>query len=243
MANFRVKFDVEVINLVVYTSRYYWGTNPWNNRTEKYFSCGEVCYMFESWGNYTSQGARLREITQDEYATALDELFGKLPNGTADDGKNVYKLENADTARFCEEMFSNECSFTTDSPLKRAYDAAEVAYAEECRRQYAAEEAKRKAYARECGKIARRLKVPFGMVLAFQQDEEAIKSFYQSLETAKERLRGQDQSAKVELYHELYECGRARKAAAMAELGINWGSADPNRLSLDTLLPCFKWRR
>ena len=127
--------------------------------------------------------------------------------------------------------------------MKRAYDAAEAAYAEECRQKRAAEEAKRKAYARECGKIARRLKVPFSMVLAFQQDEEAIKSFYQSLETAKEKLRGLEQNAKVELYHELYECGRARKAAAMAELGINWGSADPRRMSLDALLPCFEWRR
>ena len=78
MANFRVKFDVEITEVVTYTSEYYRGTNPWNDRTEKYFSCGEVGYMFERWGNYTSQGARLREITQDEYATALDELFGKL---------------------------------------------------------------------------------------------------------------------------------------------------------------------
>lgn len=239
MEKFWINFNAEIQNVIVYKSNYYWGTNPWNRHCKMLFKIGEVCFIYTSWGNYTSCGNSLREITPEEYEEEASRLRQELPDGQADDGKTVYKLKEKDSSSFEEGLCSSDCRLSSESPLKAAYDAAR----EEAYRKQRAEERKkaleRKAFARKCGKIARKLGVNFENALAFRGDETELKNFILSLADAREQIREMSSREKKVLYHELFECGRARKRTAMEELGIYIGSADPNRIRLNELEELF----
>ncbi len=239
MEKFWINFNAEIQNVIVYNSRYYWGTNPWNRRCEMLFQIGEAYFMYTSWGNYTGCGNSLKEITSEEYKEEASRLRQELPDGHADDGKTVYSLKEKVSDRFENGLCSSDCRLSSESPLKAAYDAAR----EEASRKQRAEERKkaleRKAFARKCGKIARKLGVGFENALAFGGDETELKNFILSLADAREQIREMSSREKKVLYHELFECGRARKRTAMEELGIYIGSADPNRIRLNELEELF----
>ena len=95
-------------------------------------------------------------------------------------------------------------------------------------------------YARECGKVAKKLKVSFVNVLRLgYQDEEKILKFQKSLENAKKILSRMSKREKEDLFHELYECGRARKSGALGVLQIDTMGADPNKLDFSELEKFF----
>ena len=241
MEKFWINFNAEIQNVIVYNSRYYWGTNPWNRhrRCEMLFQIGEAYFMYTSWGNYTGCGNSLKEITSEEYKQEVSRLRQELPDGHANDGKTVYSLKEKVSGRFENGLCNSDCRLISESPLKAAYDAAR----EEASRKQRAEERKkaleRKAFARKCGKIARKLGVGFENALAFGGDETELKNFILSLADAREQIREMSSREKKVLYHELFECGRARKRTAMEELGIYIGSADPNRIRLNELEELF----
>lgn len=195
--------------------------------------------MYTSWGNYTGCGNSLKEITSEEYKQEVSRLRQELPDGHANDGKTVYSLKEKVSGRFENGLCNSDCRLISESPLKAAYDAAR----EEASRKQRAEERKkaleRKAFARKCGKIARKLGVGFENALAFGGDETELKNFILSLADAREQIREMSSREKKVLYHELFECGRARKRTAMEELGIYIGSADPNRIRLNELEELF----
>jgi hypothetical protein len=107
-------------------------------------------------------------------------------------------------------------------------------------REMAEQKKKNTEYARECGKVAKKLKVSFVNVLRLgYQDEEKILKFQNTLENAKKVLSRMSKREKEDLYHELYECGRARKSKALDVLGIDTMGADPNKLDFSELEKFF----
>ncbi len=84
-----------------------------------------------------------------------------------------------------------------------------------------AEALRRKEYARNCGRVAKRLGISFVNVLRMgYEDEEVLKAFQASLVAAKKKLAAMKKKEREYYNHEIFACGRARLRAAVESLGI-----------------------
>lgn len=233
-----ISFNQEVENVVKYESTYYAGINPWDRKKDLYFECGGICYCYSSWGNYTSCGEALHEISRDSFEKEIRNLFDAIPDGKKDDGKRIYLLEKQENGIFAITIPAERCFLHQESPLKAAYNQ-EKAKAKEIRlKEERVQKAANKKYAQKCGKLARKFGLDFGDVLALGTDETTLKNYILALTEARDIIRQMGQKEKNALKHELYECGRARRRAAMEYLGIET-LADPNRLTLQELCEAF----
>lgn len=95
--------------------------------------------------------------------------------------------------------------------------------------------AEKKEYARKCGRLARKYKVPFVNVLRLGLNEEEIKFHADSLKAAQKQINAMSHNEKKRLDHEIFVCGRARKQSALKELGVYVGNGDVNHMDFTML--------
>lgn len=248
--------SLQACQLVGVMSDYYRGTNPWDSEVLEYFKLhnpdGDITFWkYHIWGNYTSQGAVLQEVSVEMYERGVKTLLadaGKYgENGEYDDGEYrhtlVQKAEQEITVNVLISERLGQVKFegtrietlSPTSPVASFVAEALAEYREAEEKKRAAEALEHKKYAKECGLVARRLGVNFVNVLRLgYEDEEELLAFKKAMERAKQLIEASDTNLKDYLYHEIMESGRARKQEALASLGIVV-KADVNHMSFDEL--------
>ena len=247
--------NLQACQVVSVSSSYYRGTNPWDNELLKFFKLqgadGETFWKYRIWGNYTSEGALLQEVSEDVYERGVKTLLADAnrynDKGEYDDGEYRHTLvreteqEIVVSAMVYERYGRIQFEGTRieyTSPISPVASFVAKALAE-----YRAAEAKknkeealeRRKYAQECGLVARRLGISFINVLRMgYKDEEELLVFKKAMERAKQMIDASDTDLQDYLYHEIMESGRARKQEALASLGIVV-KADVNHMSFDEL--------
>ena len=233
--NICVNLEMDVTGVVEYSSRYYWGTNPRNDRYQVLFQVGGLFFEYSRWGSYSGTGTSLYEINEEAYRKAIVQNEQKVPGGTFDDGKTLYSLVKTAKKHLNETVGYAFCHVKSPSPVKAAIQKALCAEKARIKAENIKIDRANQKYARKCGSLARKLGLAFENVLAIGADEAKLKNFILSLAEARERLKEMDAQSAAEIKHELLSCGRARKKAAIDKLGIYIADADPNRLSFDEL--------
>lgn len=247
--------SLKACRVVSLSSSYHRGTNPWDNKTAKFFQLhgpeGETFWEYRTWGNYTSQGSVLQEISAEVYERGVktlladDEKYNE--NGEYDDGAYRYTLVQKNEQEITVNVLVSERlgriqfegtrieTVSSDSPVAAFITEALAEYRKEEAEKRAAEALEQKKYAQECGRTARRLGINFVNVLRLgYEDENKLIAFQKAMERAKQMIEASDTILKDYLYHEIMESGRARKQEALASLGIVV-KADVNHMNFDEL--------
>ena len=248
--------SLKASQFVSVSSSYHRGTNPWDNETKKYFklrgSDGEVTFWeYRIWGNYTSQGSILKEVSEESYEQSVKKLLADADRydakGEYDDGEYRHTLVQKEeheiviytsvSERLGRIQFEGTRieTLSPTSPVASfvAEALAEYRTAEEKKR--AAEALEHKKYAKECGLVARRLGVNFVNVLRLgYEDENKLIAFQKAMQRAQQIVEASDADLQDRLYHEIVECGRDRRKVALASLGVEV-DADVNYMCFDEL--------
>lgn len=236
-------------------SRYHRGTNPWDNKITELFKLqgsegGITFWTYRVWGNYTSQGSMLQEVSSEVYEQSVKKLLAdaeKYNNGEYDDGEYRHTLvQKAEqeivictsvSERYGRIQFEGTRIETVSptSPVASFVAEALAEYRAAEAEKRAAEAVEQKQYAQECGRTARRLGINFINVLRLgYEDENKLMAFQKSIQRAQQIVEASDADLKDHLYHEIVECGRDRRKAALASLGIIV-DADVNYMQFDEL--------
>lgn len=248
--------SLKASQFVSVSSSYHRGTNPWDNETKKYFklrgSDGEVTFWeYRIWGNYTSQGSVLQEISQEVYERGVKTLLADAgrydENGKYDDGEYRHTLVRETeqeivictsvSERYGRIQFEGTRIETVSptSPVASFVEKALAAYRAAEAEKRAAEALEQKKYAQECGRTARRLNINFVNVLRLgYEDESKLVAFQKAMQRAQQLVEASPAELQDHLYHEIMVCGRDRKKAALASLGI-MVDADVNHMCFDEL--------
>lgn len=237
------------------SSSYHRGTNPWDNDTTKFFklqgSDGMTFWKYHIWGNYTSQGAELMEVSEEVYERGVKTLLADAEkyneDGKYDDGEYRHTLvrENEQEIvvsamvyeRYGRIQFEGTRIETVSptSPVASFVAEALAEYRKEEEKKRAEEALEHKKYAQECGLVARRLGINFVNVLRMgYEDESKLMAFQKSIQRAQQIVEASDADLQDRLYHEIVECGRDRRKAALASLGIVV-DADVNYMNFEEL--------
>lgn len=134
-----------------------------------------------------------------------------------------------ETDTFCKLLPNNE--FLIDCAAPVDYEAVNQA------KQAAIE---KKHYADECGKLSRRLDIPFVNVLAMGTDEKLLEKHKVSMRRAAGLIAAQETSEKKLLYFQIFRGNKEAKEKAIKSLGIEIGKADIMRLDFSILEDAFK---
>lgn len=237
-------------------SDYFRGTNPWNSNVTEYFQLqgsegGTTFWKYHTWGNYTSQGAILQEVSEETYKQGVKTLLADADKynekGEYNDGSYRYTLVQKNeqevivSAMVSEKYGKIQFEGTRieysspDSPVAIMLAKALAEYREAEAKKNEAEALEHKKYAKECGLVARRLGINFINVLRLgYEDENKLMAFQKAMQRAKQMIEASDTNLQDYLYHEIMECGRARKQEALASLGIVV-KADVNYMNFDEL--------
>lgn len=248
--------SLRAYQFVSLSSSYHRGTNPWDNKSTSFFKLygsegGITFWTYRVWGNYTSQGSVLEEVSEEVYERGVKTLLADAEkyneDGKYDDGEYRHTLvrENEQEIvvsamvyeRYGRIQFEGTRieTLSPTSPVASFVAEALAEYREAEEKKRAAEALEHKKYAKECGLVARRLGVNFVNVLRLgYEDEEELLAFKKAMERAKQLIEASDTNLKDYLYHEIMESGRARKQEALASLGIVV-KADVNHMSFDEL--------
>lgn len=248
--------SLQACNFVGGMSDYYRGTNPWDSDVVEFFklqgSDGSVTFWkHHVWGNYTSQGAVLQEVSEEMYERGVKTLLADAEkyneNGEYDDGEYrhtlVQKAEQEITVNVLISERLGQVKFEGTRIETLSPTSPVASYIAEALAEYrAAEKTKRaeealehKKYAQECGRTARQLGINFVNVLRLgYEDENKLMAFQKAMQRAKQMIEASDTNLQDYLYHEIMECGRARKQEALASLGIVV-KADVNYMNFDEL--------
>lgn len=101
---------------------------------------------------------------------------------------------------------------------------------------------KRKEYARECGKLSRKYKIDFEDVIRLGTDKNVLKRYKEQLNGAVEKINKLSKKEVTYYSHELFDCGRDRRQAALIALGVTVPSesyVDVNHMSFSQLGKAF----
>lgn len=248
--------SLQACNFVGGMSDYYRGTNPWDSDVVEFFklqgSDGSVTFWkHHVWGNYTSQGAVLQEVSEEMYERGVKTLLADAEkyneNGEYDDGEYrhtlVQKAEQEITVNVLISERLGQVKFEGTRIETLSPTSPVASYIAEALAEYrAAEKTKRaeealehKKYAKECGLVARRLGINFVNVLRMgYEDESKLVAFQKAMQRAQQIVEVSPADLQDRLYHEIVECGRDRKTAALASLGIVV-DADVNHMCFDEL--------
>lgn len=247
--------SLNACQFVSVSSSYYRGTNPWDNDTTKFFklqgSDGMTFWKYHIWGNYTSQGAELMEVSEEVYERGVKTLLADAEkyneDGKYDDGEYRHTLvrENEQEIvvsamvyeRYGRIQFEGTRieTLSPTSPVASFVAEALAEYREAEAKKHEAEALERRKYAKECGRTARRLGINFVNVLRLgYEDESKLVAFKKAMERAQQIVEASDADLQNRLYHEIVECGRYRKTAALASLGVVV-DADVNYMRFDEL--------
>ena len=99
---------------------------------------------------------------------------------------------------------------------------------------------KKKHYADECGKLSRRLDIPFINVLAMGTDEKLLERHLVTMNRAAGLIAAQDKSEKKLLFYQIFKGDKLSKEKAIKSLGIEIGNADVMRIDFSSLKNAFK---
>ena len=199
-------------------------------------------WLFGAWGGTREVVGRLKEISAESYNT-IKARFEAEAKGYASQRILVYKEEDDEEimTEIMEHLFhlsfkGIEISFFTPGTTVENFVAdgiKEYRAAEEKKR--AAEAVEQKQYAQECGRTARRLSINFVNVLRLgYEDESKLVAFQKAMQRAQQLVEASPADLQNHLYHEIMECGRDRKKAALASLGIVV-DADVNYMNFEEL--------
>lgn len=199
-------------------------------------------WLFGAWGGTNSVVGRLKEISAESY-TAIKNRFEAEAKKYAEERILVYKEEEMEEimTEISEPMLhltfkGIEISFFTPETKVASFVADGIKeYREAEDEKRAAEALEQKKYAKECGRTARRLGVNFVNVLRLGYEDEAkLEAFKKAMARAQQIIEASPADLKDRLYHEIVECGRDRKKAALASLGVVV-DADVNYMRFDEL--------
>lgn len=76
--NICVNLEMDVTGVVEYSSRYYWGTNPRNDRYQVLFQVGGLFFEYSRWGSYSGTGTSLYEISEEAIGRRLFKMSRKF---------------------------------------------------------------------------------------------------------------------------------------------------------------------
>lgn len=247
--------SLKACQVVSVNSSYYRGTNPWDNELLKFFKLqgadGETFWKYRTWGNYTSQGSVLQEVSAEVYERGVKTLLADADRyddkGEYDDGEYRHTLvrETEQEIVICTSVSESYGriqfegtrieTVSPTSPVASFVVKALAEYREAEAEKRAKEALEHKKYAQECGRTARRLGINFINVLRLgYEDENKLMAFQKAMQRAKQMIEASDTNLQDYLYHEIMECGRARKQEALASLGIVV-KADVNYMNFDEL--------
>lgn len=199
-------------------------------------------WSFWAWGGTRKVVGRLKEISAESYAAnkAYFEVEAKV---YAERRILVYKAEAIGEimTEISEPMLhltfkGIEISFFTPGTSVADFvaDGIKEYRAAEAEKR-AAETLEHKKYAQECGLVARRLGINFVNVLRMgYEDESKLMAFQKAMQRAQQLVEASPAELQDHLYHEIMECGRDRKTAALASLGVVV-DADVNYMNFDEL--------
>lgn len=175
--NICVNLEMDVTGVVEYSSRYYWGTNPRNDRYQVLFQVGGLFFEYSRWGSYSGMGTSLYEISEEAYRKAIVQNEQKVPGGTFDDGKTLYSLVKTAKKHLNETVGYAFCHVKSPSPVKAAMQKALCAEKARIKAENIKIDRANQKYARKCGSLARKLGLAFENVLAIGADEAKLKNF------------------------------------------------------------------
>ena len=200
-----------------------------------------TCWMFSAWGGANAVVGRLKEISVENY-TAIKERFEAEAERHAErvlvhKDKEVEVIMSEISEYMLHLTFRGvEISYFTPGTSVATFVASELEKYRAAENEKRAKEAlKHKQYARECGRTARRLGINFVNVLRLgYEDENKLVAFQKAMERAKQLIEASPADLRSVLFHEIMECGRDRKKAALASLGVIV-DADVNHMCFDEL--------
>lgn len=248
-------FSLKACQVISLSSSYHRGTNPWDNKTTKFFQLhgpeGETFWRYRVWGNYTSQGAVLQEVSKEVYERGIETLLADADrydeNGKYDDGEYRHTLvrETEQEIVICTSVSESYGriqfegtrieTVSPTSPVASYISEALAEYREAEAEKRAKEALEHKKYAQECGRTARQLGINFVNVLRLgYEDENKLIAFQKAMERAKQIIEASPADLRDVIYHEVMECGRDRRKAELASLGIVV-DADVNYMQFDEL--------
>ena len=197
-------------------------------------------WLFGAWGGTREVVGQLKEISAENYA-AIKARFDAEAKEYASQRILVYKDEAVGEimTEVMEHMFhlsfkGIEISYFTPGTSVESF-VASAEYREAEAKKHEAEALERRKYAKECGRTARRLGINFVNVLRMGYEDEAkLKAFKKAMERAQQIVEASDADLQDRLFHEIVECGRDRRKAALASLGVVV-DADVNYMCFDEL--------
>lgn len=226
-SNGLVNFSENVNNSVLYKSDYYKGTNPYCVDRNHLFEMDGRYFEYFYHASYSVSCESLAEISKDDFDRKVKDLknsnwewdaSGNI--GRADNGATAFSLTVSESAIFNKSIAPKNIK-TTHPAIVAIMDEIASAIAEAERQQREKEAKERKDYARNCGRVAKRLGISFVNVLRLgYKDEEQLKEFQASLLAAKKQLAAMSEEDRDYYDHEIFGCGRARMAGALAKLGV-----------------------
>ena len=134
-----------------------------------------------------------------------------------------------DTNIFCKVLSNNE--FLIDCATPVDVDAL---------KRERQEALKKKHYADECGKLSRKLDIPFANVLAMGTDEKLLERHLVTMNRAAGLIAAQETSEKKLLFYQIFKGNKSTKEKAIKSLGIEIGNADVMRIDFSSLKDAFK---
>lgn len=237
-----ISFNELVNNSVLYKSDYYKGTNPYCVDRNHLFEMDGRYFDYFYHASYSGSCEGLKEISKDDFDRKVKELknsdwewdaSGNI--GRADNGATAFSLKISESATFNKSIAPKNIQ-TTHPAIVAIMDEIASAIAEAERLQREKEAKERKDYARNCGKVAKRLGISFVNVLRLgYTDEEQLKEFQASLLAAKKRLSAMSEEDRDSFEHEIFCCGRSRMAAALHSLGVQTFGRDVRYMDFSAL--------
>lgn len=237
-----VYFNEAVTNSVLYTSDYYKGTNPYCVDRNHLFEMDGKYFEYFYHASYSGSCESLAEISKDDFDRKVKALkagdweWNEDGNiGRADNGATAFSLKISESATFNKSIAPKNIK-TTHPAIVAIMDEIAAAVEAAARQQREKEEQERKDYARNCGRVAKRLGISFVNVLRLgYKDEEQLKEFQKSMAEAKKQLSAMSEEDRDYYDHEIFGCGRARMAAALAELGVQTFGRDVRYMDFSEL--------
>ena len=241
-SNNLICFNETVANSVLYKSNYYRGTNPYCIDQTHLFEMDGKFFEYFYHASYSGSCESLIEISKDDFDRKVKALkagdweWNEDRNiGRADNGATAFSLTISESATFNKSIAPRNIK-TTHPQIVAIMDEIASAIAEAARQQREKEAKERKDYARNCGKVAKRLGISFVNVLRLgYKDEEQLKEFQASLLAAKKQLAAMSEEDRDYYDHEIFGCGRARMAAALHSLGVQTFGRDVRYMDFSEL--------